>query len=268
MPSNCLIFDLDGVLAESGKPIPAYIENALQQRAAKGDDIFIVSGAHVRNITKRFIGLDPDYEGMVPNLCTSTAFVHTFYGCLGNEIWTNGRRFVRNTDFKISEELKTVLYRYYYAYMDYKVEFADHLYNNAELTINERPGMINWSFIDRRAPDHVKTQFERSGIRETIVILLRTMFPEYQFLIGGRTSIDICKVGKEQIKDECLGNSKIYQTYGDTYFFCDRGDTDLGNDFLLAQRIKSYHSENVFHIKAGPAQTASILNGLEAIVKK
>lgn len=239
------IFDIDGVLAESRQRVSENFSNALNE-LIKRDEIesFIyVSGSSYSSMKYQAPRLDT-YKPV------------RFYPLLANNYVTHV------FDPVLIGYLHLLLIRFWVSiYNGYYSDIYSYVSarNMRGYTINNREGtMINFSLIGSEASEETRNRFAELdsmyGIRLAMIDDLKQQFTGFQFLLGGKVSIDIVPGGK--------GKEQLLNRYNpkDCVFFCDRY-LQNGNDHLLAKGIEE--SGGVVHrIDNGPKQTLEIIKEL------
>lgn len=245
------IFDVDGVLADDGKGIDNHIVELLAELNRKYAHITIVTGGLLESFfTKQTIS--------ATRLDFLKEHIDTFYGSLGNEIYipkTHG--YFTRGEYVSLDGVRDILKQYWL--FNTKDKFG--YYQKFEECFERRPGMVNFSLIDRKLATETKREVLKhyGDHRQGIMKALDQW--KVQVLRGGITSLDFTWVGKEQVwTDLCAkrkfqgGNLKKGMVFGDK---CGVG----GNDEKLSRIV--YSNGGVVHqINAGTKQTIGILNDL------
>lgn len=221
MKRPVLMFDVDGTITYSGKPVPDEVITRLETLAST-HDIFFVTGSPYNKISKQLINCNFPYQ---------------LFTDMGNCWYENGK--IR----KISPVSK--LDQLFNKPNDNGIsprKFLDATIENSNYPLKIGPhfefrnNTINFSIIGRDANDIERLDYfywdNFHFERLTICQQLFKIFPDISCQIGGQISIDIFQkgYGKEQIlKHNIFRNRPIT-------FFGDRIDP-FGNDYSLAQKL-------------------------------
>ena len=223
---NKFIFDVDGTLTPSRGAIdPSFLRFML--KFCKSNDVYLATGSDApKTIEQVGNGL---FEAVVRS-----------YNCSGNSVWEKGVN-VYNNDWKLPEKpwkyLESIL-----MYNRFMPKTGWHF--------DERPGLINFSVVGRKAKPHQREAYVKYDIqnkdREIIAREFNTEFSdEYNVVaqVAGETGLDIMPIGKgkQQILSDFSENDNII-FFGDK---CDPG----GNDYDIAEAVERingivYHVEN------------------------
>lgn len=229
------IFDVDGTLTPSRGAIdPSFLRFML--RFCRAHDVYLATGSDAPKTIEQI-------RKMLFNK------VNRSYNCSGNSVWENGVN-VYNNDWKLPEKpwkyLESVL-----MYNRFMPKTGWHF--------DERPGLLNFSIVGRRAKPHQREAYVKYDIqnrdREVIAREFNTEFSEKYGVtaqVAGETGLDITPIGKgkQQILDDfSSGDSIIF--FGDK---CDIG----GNDYDIAEAVKARNG-TVHHV-SGWEETHEILN--------
>ena len=221
---NKFIFDVDGTLTPSRGAIdPSFLRFML--KFCKSNDVYLATGSDAPKTIEQ-IG-----KGLFEAVSRS-------YNCSGNSVWEKGVN-TYNNDWKLPERpwkyLESVL-----MYSRFMPKTGWHF--------DERPGLINFSIVGRRAKPHQRESYVKYDIqhrdREIIAREFNTEFSEeYNVVaqVAGETGLDIMPIGKgkQQILSDFAKDDNII-FFGDK---CDPG----GNDYDIAEAVKKVNG-TVYHV--------------------
>ena len=221
---NKFIFDVDGTLTPSRGAIdPSFLRFML--KFCKSNDVYLATGSDAPKTIEQ-IG-----KGLFEAVARS-------YNCSGNSVWEKGVN-TYNNDWKLPERpwkyLESVL-----MYSRFMPKTGWHF--------DERPGLINFSIVGRRAKPHQREAYVKYDIqnrdREVIAREFNTEFSdEYNVVaqVAGETGLDIMPIGrgKQQILSDFPEDDNII-FFGDK---CDPG----GNDYDIAESVKKING-TVYHV--------------------
>lgn len=245
------IFDVDGVLSDDGKGIDNHLVELLAELNRKSGRITIVTGGLLESFFKKQTISETRLDFLKEH-------IDTFYGSLGNEIYIpkTGNYFTRG-EYVSLDGVRDIIKQYWLLNSDGKFSY----YQKFEDCFERRPGMVNFSLIDRKLAPVTKREVLKyyGDQREGLMKALEQW--KVQVLRGGITSLDFTWVGKEQVwTDICAkrkfqgGNLKKGMVFGDK---CGVG----GNDEKLSRIV--YNTGGVVHqINGGTKQTIEVLNTL------
>ena len=231
---NKFIFDVDGTLTPSRGAIdPSFLRFML--KFCKSNDVYLATGSDAPKTIEQ-IG-----KGLFKAVSRS-------YNCSGNSVWEKGVN-IYNNDWKLPERpwkyLESVL-----MYNRFMPKTGWHF--------DERPGLINFSIVGRKAKPHQREAYVKYDIqhrdREVIAREFNTEFSdEYNVVaqVAGETGLDIMPIGKgkQQILSDFVEEDNII-FFGDK---CDPG----GNDYDIAEAVKKING-TVHHVD-GWEETQQIL---------
>lgn len=224
---NKFIFDVDGTLTPSRGAIdPSFLR--FMMKFCKMNDVYLATGSDAPKTIEQ-IG-----KGLFQRVARS-------YNCSGNSVWEKGVN-VYNNDWKLPERpwkyLESVL-----MYNRFTPKTGWHF--------DERPGLLNFSIVGRKAKPHQREAYVKYDIqykdRETIAREFNNEFSdEYNVVaqVAGETGLDITPIGKGKqqiINDFDLTNDTIY-------FF---GDKTMpgGNDYDIAKVISDLKNGHVYQVE-------------------
>ena len=199
---------------------------------------YIVAGSNYEKVTEQ---LPPDVVSSFSGIFSS----------MGNVYHQKGKEIYRN-EIKLDKNMLKALERFRKS-----TTYPDKLYTNY---MELRPGMLNFSVLGRNCPFSEREKyhnwdnihFERQKISED----MNKNFPNYDFSLGGKISIDIVERGrgKEQIA-KYLRN--LYPT-AKIIFIGDRMQKG-GNDYNLAQELRNMENTEVYSVE-NPNDVLKYLN--------
>jgi len=217
------IFDVDGTLTPSRKPIEQDFRDYFQDFASK-HSVYLVTGSD-RKKTLQQIGQK------IYDLCERV------YQCSGNDVWEKDQH-IRSSEIEIPCNMYEDFTRFF-SESNFKIRTGTHL--------DKRPGLVNFSIIGRNC-----TQSERQEYieydnafqeREHIAAALRRKYSDFDIQIAGETGIDITLKGKD--KSQII---KDFDTSDQLHFFGDKMNPN-GNDYSLAQRVLE-RNRFVYNVKS------------------
>ena len=212
MKEKCFLFDVDGTLTESRKPIdPQFLTFMLN--FCKDNDVYLVTGSDRQ---KTFEQIGPILYESVKGVWQSN----------GNEYWIKSKRINKN-DMDIDYEFKNYLTQLINQ-SRYPIKTGNH--------IEKRTGMINFSTIGRDCTEEQRQQYyewdQMNGERGNIAKKINHAYPKVHASIGGQISIDIIPRGNDKSQVANILNKE----YGFIHFFGDKMEYG-GNDYPLALTI-------------------------------
>ena len=207
------IFDVDGTLTPSrGKMDDEFF--AWFDDFCSANPVYFVTGSDYSKTV----------EQVSEYLCEKVAGV---YNCSGN-VLTKGGKVVRTREWKAPDSLYDLMHGWLQV-SKFPLRTGIH--------IEERPGMINFSIIGRGCSREERLEYVKhdkiNRERESIALVINTIYDDITATVGGETGIDIHPTGadKSQILTDFNYNDKI-KFYGDKM-------VPGGNDWPLAQALKN-----------------------------
>lgn len=207
---DSFIFDVDGTLTISRSKINPYFEQFFLD-FCKEHKVYFITGSD-RPKTLEQIG-DRLYNA-----------AQKVYQCNGADAWV-GKKNVYTIPWTLPQDARNFLYQELKA-SPFPFRAGNH--------VEQRPGMINFSVIGRKAKPNERTMYvkfckeidERYGIQERF----ERKFPDIEAKVAGDTGIDIFPRGsnKAQVLKDFKNQSLVY--FGDNI-------TPGGNDFEIAEMI-------------------------------
>lgn len=226
---NKFIFDVDGTLTPSRSVMDR--EFAVWfSRFCDANDVYLVTGSD-RPKTIEQVG------NYIYHKCKRV------YNCSGSDVWS-GDLHVRTNSWTLPKEANEWLN---------KMLSQSQFPLRTGLHIENRPGMVNFSIVGRKANQEQRKQYvewdTKQNERQEIAREFNYIFTELEARPGGETGIDIAPKGadKSQILVDFDDNDHIV-------FFGDRMD-EGGNDYPLA--LSNYNGTN-YHVN-GWEETWNIL---------
>lgn len=206
------VFDMDGTLTPPRKPMTEEFSKKFLPWLNE-NKAFIATGSNLEKVI----------EQVSPEIMNAFTGI---YCSMGNELWKKGK-YVYQNDFVPDEKLIEKLEEY-----RKNTTYPYQLYPNY---IERCVGMINFSVLGRDCPYEERLRYQawdkENCEREKLSQELRTMFPQYEFCVGGSISMDIIPNGcsKAQVAQ------KLRDDYPDEeiIFFGDKTMVG-GNDYELA----------------------------------
>lgn len=218
------IFDVDGVLCDTGKTIdPEFRDWFIEW--SKDKEYYILTGGE-RQSTINQVGLD-----IVNNAKTQ-------FHCMGNHIFIEDREYKINQFTLKPEELYWLTS--YIEESPYHTKTGNH--------IEQRTGSVNVSVVGRNATIAERNDYiewdSKYNERRILADEFVKQFPRFEAYLGGNTSIDICLKGAN--KGRCLILIHNYNRNDMTFFGdkCMEGGIDstvlphVGNYFQIDNGYK------------------------------
>lgn len=220
------IFDVDGTLTPSRGAInPEFLKFMI--RFARENNVYLATGSDA-----------PKTIEQVRKMLFNT--VNRSYNCSGNSVWEKGVN-VYNNDWRLPEEpwkyLESVL-----LYNRFMPKTGWHF--------DERPGLLNFSIVGRKAKPHQREAYVKYDIqnrdREVIAREFNIEFSDKHNVVAqvaGETGLDIMPIGK--------GKQQILNDFHETdniIFFGDKCD-EGGNDYDIAEAVKKLRNGTVHQVK-------------------
>ena len=231
------IFDVDGTLTPSRGAIdPSFLRFML--RFCRTNDVYLATGSDAPKTIEQI-------RKMLFNK------VNRSYNCSGNSVWENGVN-VYNNDWKLPEKpwkyLESVL-----MYNRFMPKTGWHF--------DERPGLLNFSIVGRKAKPHQREAYVEYDIRnkdrEIIAREFNVEFSEkYKVTaqVAGETGLDITPIGKG--KQQILND---FEESDNIIFFGDKCEYG-GNDHDIAEAVK--RRSGIVHHVTGWEETHQLLKDL------
>ena len=172
---DIFIFDVDGVLCDSGQKIEKeFMKYFLNW--SKGKNYVLITGSE----------LEKTIEQIGSKIVNRASIV---FNCIGNSIYMHGKKTVYNQFTLKDKEYQFLLNKVADSKFPYKT--GNH--------IVQREGSLNFSVVGRNASIQHRNLYkhfdyetdERKKIRKSFL----KRFPRFEAFIGGETSIDICLRG-------------------------------------------------------------------------
>lgn len=214
----CFLFDVDGTLTEARQPMEEDFASFFESWIAN-KNVYLVSGSDLPKIREQI-------PSKVLNKCKGV------FSCMGNELWQKDQNDnlcqVYRNKLGLPKEIKSWL----------NEKIKDSEFERKQPPHFEfRSGMVNFSVVGRGASAALRRYYyewdegkiERKIIAEEFNELFREKYG-LEALIGGQTSLDIQKVGKDksQILDHL--NFEKYIFLGDRCF-------EGGNDYSISLKV-------------------------------
>jgi len=213
------LFDVDGTLTEPRQKIASEFKYFFLDWM-KDKIVYLVSGSDIAKIRQQI----PE---QIEKQCAGV------FCCMANEYYENGKLVYSNKfnpPKSLLSDLEEVIRR-----SDYPLKVGRH--------IEHRPGMINFSVIGRNANMQQRDNYFKYDCgnkeRERIVQQIGSIYPEYEFAVGGSISIDIYPKGRD--KSQVLPH--IIQKHGQApvVFMGDR-TAYPGNDYAIVAAMSRYEN--------------------------
>jgi len=220
------LFDVDGTLTPSRQGIDKKFA-VWFSKFCERESVYLVTGS---DKPKTLEQIGP----VIYNRCKGV------YQCSGNEYWIK-ETIIKTSNWKLPDIARQFL-------LQCLEEENFHIRTGTH--IEDRPGMVNYSVVGRRANPEQRKAFieydEKTSSRLKTANAFNTMFPDLQATIGGETGLDIAPKGmdKGQIVKDFAKNSKI-TFLGDAMW-------EGGNDYSLKVALES---ANFIDTKCVPINT-------------
>ena len=233
------IFDVDGTLTPSRRPMTEYFENFFFKWANK-NTFYLVSGSDLDKIKEQIGYLYLDRAKGI-------------FTCGGNKFYINNKLEYEKA-FKPPENLLT--------YLGFQIKISDtpvQASNHRE----DRGSMLNFSIVGRDCTLEERQKYfewdNQVGERERIAKSIRDGWPDLDATIGGQISIDIAPKGndKSQVIKRVKNNNPNCQ-----YIFIGDRTMEGGNDYPLAKVMDEMEDGEVYQVD-GHERTMEILKGME-----
>lgn len=234
---NIYIFDMDGTLTPARQSMqPDFCFRFLPWLKAKY--AYLAAGSNYEKVTEQ---LPPDIVSAFSGI----------YSSMGNVFHQKGKEIYRN-EIKLNKDMLQRLERY-----RRNTKYEGKLYGNY---LELRPGMLNFSVLGRNCPFSERAKYNQwdkiSHERETIAKEMNTDFPEYEFSLGGKISIDI--VAKGGGKEQIIHHIRAKHPNDKIIFLGDRTEKG-GNDYALAEVMKKMENCEVIAVNS-PEDVLSYLD--------
>lgn len=209
---SCLLFDVDGTLTRPRKPIET-IHDHLFKKVCSIKPTYIVTGSSYEMLLEQF-------SQDTLNFCAGV------YSSLGNVLHRQEfliRKSEHVWDLSLLHECDKFVHKSLYS-----KRFGKH--------IDERPGMLNVSSVGRNANSDERKNYSiwesEAKERQNWVNEMGSLFPQYDFSVGGSISIDISPKGKNK--------SQILSDFDEDCYIEFYGDkmNEGGNDHPLKVALK------------------------------
>lgn len=225
---NIYLFDMDGTLTPARQPMqPDFCFRFLPW--LKAHYAYVAAGSNYEKVVEQ---LSPDVVRAFSGI----------YSSMGNVFHQKDKEIYRK-DICLNKEMLQSLERY-----RRNTKYEGKLYGNY---MELRPGMLNFSVLGRNCPFSEREKYnlwdKEHKEREAISAEMNKAFPQYEFSLGGKISIDIVEkgCGKEQIIKhvrEIHPNDKII-------FLGDRTEKG-GNDYALAEAMRGMENCEVIAVNS------------------
>lgn len=221
MNNICYLFDLDGTLTPSAKPINKNFADFFS-KFAKDNQVFIATGSDYHKTL----------EQLGETICSN---VNRLYCCYGNDVWENGKN-TRKNIWTPNSEITEYLMGWITA-SGYPIKTGNHLI--------QKQGLVNFSVMGRNAGASDREKYiawdQQMMERITIAHDINRLFEGIHAVVSGDLGVDIYPKGfdKSQILQDFEKNQKII-------FFGDETHKG-GNDWSLANNLK--YPNKVYKVK-------------------
>jgi phosphomannomutase len=231
------IFDMDGTLTLSRQQMSKDFYKSFLPWL-KTHIAYLAAGSNYEKVT----------EQLPPDVVNSFSGI---YSSMGNVFHKKGKEIYKKEIFLEKEMLKAL------EQFRKNTKYDGKLYTNY---MELRPGMLNFSILGRNCPFSEREKYhnwdKENSERAQISKELNEKFPNYEFSLGGKISIDIVTkgYGKEQVAHEirkAYPNAKII-------FIGDR-IMPGGNDYNIATTLKNMENTEVVGVNS-PDDVLTYLN--------
>lgn len=225
---NIYIFDMDGTLTPARQQMnPDFCFRFLPW--LKAHYAYLAAGSNYEKIVEQ---LSPDVVGAFSGI----------YSSMGNVFHQKNNEIYRK-EIKLNKEMLQSLERY-----RRNTKYEGRLYGNY---MELRPGMLNFSVLGRNCPFSEREKYHQwdkeNKEREIIAQEMNKAFPEYEFSLGGKISIDI--VTKGGGKEQVIHHIKERHPNDKIIFLGDRTEKG-GNDYELAETMRKMENCEVVAVNS------------------
>tara|TARA_Y100000592_G_scaffold35948_2_gene57031 strand:- start:47586 stop:48353 length:768 start_codon:yes stop_codon:yes gene_type:complete len=233
------LFDVDGTLTESRKPI----DNDHKEEFIKfseENNVILITGSD----------FEKTHEQLGDHILDNIDFV---FCCMGNELRYKKNYLIYSKIFEVDPDFKDKL--------NIKLtesEFGKNVGNHFEL----RPGMLNFSVVGRAASHELREEYYNWDLendeRKQLSDYINNNYPDLEAAIGGQISIDIFPRGND--KSQAIDYILNYLYPGEIQqivFFGDKTEPG-GNDYSIIKKAETCE-QLVCHTVTGPHETFEIL---------
>jgi len=193
---DCIVFDMDGTLAESKGPVTLTMAAVLNRLLAL-KKVAIISGGRFEQFKSQLIDhLDPAYFAHLTIMPTTGAQMYQYRNDSWEQIYDESLSPEERS--RIISALSTMVITAGYQEPETYGE-----------VIEDRGSQITFSGLGTTAPAGVKATWDPDMTKRTRIIeLLKPALSDFCITIGGMTSIDITKAGT----DKAYGVKKLSET--------------------------------------------------------
>ncbi len=178
------VFDIDGTLATSKRPIDEEMRYLLSV-VARHNNIVLLTGGNAEQVESQVLNLVCYKEAY--GLPTSGA-QHIRYGQVGPKVIWN--------DFLSEEQVDSIYEAFAHTFHDIKYEHPREVYG---AILENRVSQVTFSACGQAAPVEVKKLWDPTqDKRKEIVAILSRYLPNFECRIGGTTSIDVTIKGQDK----------------------------------------------------------------------
>jgi len=243
---KCIVFDLDGTLAESKQPIKPAMGSRLK-RLLRKYQVAVISGGAWSQFESQLLerlSLSSEEAIKLSLFPTSATCYYAWHGEKWSPIYIESMS---------HDERRQVLNAFEQALVDTNFEQPAQVWGQQ---IEDRGSQITFSALGQEAPVNSKRRWDRDqSKRQVVVNCLVTLLPEFAIRIGGSTSIDVTKKGI----DKRYGIEQIQHLLGipiSEMVFIGDALSPGGNDFpVRATGIATIEVE-------GPKDTLAFIDGV------
>ena len=224
MKNNIYIFDVDGTLTPSRKPMTKEFQEVFFDEWSKENTFYLVSGSDLEKMS----------EQVPPHILERAAGL---FCCGGNDYYKDGKQVYYN-EFIPPKEL---------------IQFLEETLLNSQYEtragnhIEDRGSMLNFSVVGRDCSDEQREDYFQYDLqskeREIISGLINEDWVDIEAVIGGQISIDIAPKGND--KSQVLKHIMKEQP-NKKYFFVGDRTMEGGNDYPLANLMNNTDDCYVF----------------------
>jgi HAD superfamily hydrolase (TIGR01484 family) len=218
-----LIADLDDTLAPSKLPIDDEMANLIEM-VLERINIAVISGARYKQFEYQIVQVldgDPEKFTRMYLLPTNGSAAYNYKEGRWNEIYSEA--LTKSEKIKIIDAMKRVVDSFSFA-------LPEHIYGDQ---IEDRGTQITYSALGQNAPIELKRVWDPDLTKRKILKKeLATLLPEFSVQIGGTTSIDITRKGR----DKAYGIKNLMEITGyNLEEMCFMGDKleEGGNDYSV-----------------------------------
>jgi HAD superfamily hydrolase (TIGR01484 family) len=223
MRKKFLAFDMDGTLTPAYGPMEEAHKEAFKQILEKGFHIAIITGSTLEKVKEQVIKqFDSNLKEFYVVVCNG-ALCYKRDGENRHKVW----------EYSFPEQdIKALKEKFYEA----RQKLLGDVDIQGEDFVQKGNYMISFAVIGKDTPADVKEKWDPDGSkRQKLIQFMKKYFPQYNFYIGGRVSIDVLPKGIDKAKALEKLVSQLNLEKGQVLYF---GDSFMenGNDVVVEER--------------------------------